>query len=218
MSLNVLARQWPARPRGTGHRDNMGFRELTRDDGQDGGHSASIERIAADRDREAFASLFRHFAPRIKAYCLKRGSAAAMAEEIAQEAMIQVWRRAAQFDRRKASASTWIFTIARNKRIDLFRRESRPEVTDEDIAQETMANMADDGDASEEVARQEAGNELATQIEALPSEQAEVLRKAFYEDKTHQAIAEELNLPLGTVKSRIRLALGRLRNIMSEYR
>lgn len=213
MSLNVLAERpafvFPAR-RGRA----MSTDRYAQDDGTAGDFGAWIEAIAERRDRDAFARLFRHFAPRIKAYCMKRGSPGAGAEEIAQEAMIQVWRRADQFDRRKASAATWIFTIARNKRIDVFRRESHPELTAEDIA----AEGAEDADALDHIAEAEAGETLAGQIEQLPPEQAEVIRKAFYEDKTHQAIAQELGLPLGTVKSRIRLALGRLRNAMSEYR
>jgi RNA polymerase sigma-70 factor (ECF subfamily) len=176
-------------------------------------YGALIGAVAARSDRQAFARLFHHFAPRIKAYCLRRGSAPAAAEEIAQEAMIQVWRRAAQFDPSKASASTWIFTIARNKRIDAFRRESHPEVLPEDIGQE---DNADDG--FDALAGAQAARRIATEVAALPADQAEVVRKAFFEDKTHQTIAEELGLPLGTVKSRIRLALGRLRKTMSEFR
>lgn len=175
-------------------------------------HRAWIAAVAARSDREAFARLFRHFAPRIKAYCMKRGSAAAAAEEIAQEAMVQVWRRAAQYDPAKAAASTWIFTIARNKRIDAFRREARPEVLPEDFDDQDPA-----GDGFDRLADAEAGDKLAAEVGSLPPDQAEVIRKAFFEDKTHQDIARELDLPLGTVKSRIRLALGRLRKSMSEF-
>lgn len=175
-------------------------------------HGAWIAAIAAHADRDAFARLFRHFAPRIKAYCMKRGSSPTAAEEIAQEAMVQVWRRAAQFDPAKACASTWIFTIARNKRIDSFRRESRPEITPEDIGAEEAGP-----DGFDHIADAEAGDRLAAEVGNLPADQAEVIRKAFFEDKTHQDIARELDLPLGTVKSRIRLALGRLRKSMSEF-
>jgi len=171
-----------------------------------------LHSVGAHGDRSAFSDLFEHFAPRIKAYCLKRGSSLSAAEEIAQEAMIKVWRRAAQFDPARASASTWIFAIARNARIDAFRRESRPEVLPEDFDAEDPS-----ADTFGHLADAEAGGKLVAEISTLPPDQAEVVRKAFFEDKTHQEIAQELKLPLGTVKSRIRLALGRLRKSMSEF-
>lgn len=174
--------------------------------------AAWIQEIAEKRSRDAFSTLFKYMAPRIKGYCLKRGSAATAAEEIAQESLIQVWRRAGQFDPSKASASTWIFTIARNKRIDAFRRESRPELTAEDLEIDVGGSTT----SFDHVADAEMGDSLAEKVAGLPPDQAQVIRKAFYEDKTHQTIAEELGLPLGTVKSRIRLALARLRNSMSE--
>lgn len=172
-----------------------------------------IEAVAAKADRAAFAELFRHFGPRVKAFCLSRGASPSQADEITQEAMIQVWRRAGQFDQRKASAATWIFTIARNKHIDMFRRESRPELTAEDLGMDSCVRP----EADEAIADGQLGDELGARIESLAPDQAVVIRMAFYQDKTHQAIAEELDLPLGTVKSRIRLALGKLRAGMSEY-
>jgi RNA polymerase sigma-70 factor (ECF subfamily) len=211
MSLNVQIGRRAAFGSGTGRKGIMATQQQGED--SDSTFGAWIMAVAERSDREAFAGLFAHFAPRIKGYCLKRGSAAAAAEEIAQESLIQVWRRAGQFDPSKASASTWIFTIARNKRIDAFRRESRPELTAEDL------EIDDGGSATsfDHVAEAELGDSLAEKVAGLPPDQAEVIRKAFYEDKTHQAIAEELDLPLGTVKSRIRLALARLRNSMSEH-
>lgn len=175
--------------------------------------AAYIEAIAVNKDREAFKRLFSLMAPRIKAYCLKRGSNPAAAEEMAQETMIQVWRRASQFDAQRASVKTWIYTIARNKRIDHFRKEQRPEITAEDLSQNTSPSL----DAQDHMELAEAGETLAEKIRDLSAEQAEVIHKAFFEDKTHQVIAEELNLPLGTVKSRIRLALNNLRSSMAEH-
>jgi RNA polymerase sigma-70 factor (ECF subfamily) len=175
--------------------------------------AACVEAIAANQDRAAFTRLFNIMAPRLKAYCLKRGSNAAAAEEAAQETMIQVWRRAGQFDPARASVATWIYTIARNKRIDHFRREQHPEITAEDIAWSMSAPV----DAQSGLELAESGETLAEKIEDLSTEQAEVIHKAFFEDKTHQVIAEELNMPLGTVKSRIRLALAKLRSSMVEY-
>jgi RNA polymerase sigma-70 factor (ECF subfamily) len=174
--------------------------------------AAYIEAIAVNKDREAFKRLFGLMAPQIKAYCIKRGSNPAAAEEMAQETMIQVWRRAGPFARR-ASVKTWIYTIARNKRIDHFRKEQRPELTAEDLAQGISPSL----DAQDHMELAEAGETLAEKIRDLSAEQAEVIHKAFFEDKTHQVIAEELNLPLGTVKSRIRLALNKLRSSMAEH-
>ena len=118
-----------------------------------------------------------------------------------------VWRKAHTFDRRKASASTWIFTVARNKRIDMFRRENRPEVDVTDPWFDTQVS----GEAEKSVEQKQLRKMIDGGVKTLPPAQAEILHKAFYEDKSHSAIADELDLPLGTVKSRIRLALERLR-------
>lgn len=170
-------------------------------------HNALVEAIAAERDKEAFAQLFTHFAPRLKSYLLRIGTDESMAEEVAQEAMVMVWRKAESFDRRQASASTWIFTIARNKRIDRLRRERRPELDPDDPALTPTAEAS----ADRVVEAGETQNQLRGAIEKLPAEQSELIRLAYYDDKTHSEIAKDRDLPLGTVKSRIRLALARLR-------
>jgi len=175
--------------------------------------AACVLAIAETQDREAFAQLFGLLAPKVKGYCMKRGASAAEAEETVQETMIQVWRRAKQFDPNRAAVTTWIFTIARNKRIDQFRKEQHPEITEDDVIQ----NMSETVDAHTRIENLEAGTTLADRIRELPQDQAEVIHKAFFEDKTHQVIAEELDMPLGTVKSRIRLALSKLKSSMSEY-
>ncbi len=166
---------------------------------------------AANSGRDAFAALFRHFVPRLRALGIRGGATPEAAEELAQETMIAVWRKAALYDRRQASGSTWIFTIMRNKRIDLFRAERRPEIAPEELA----AEIADTTDVEAQAATNEAVTELRRRVAALPPEQADVLRKAYIEDKTHDAIARELAIPLGTVKSRIRLAVERLRTAMA---
>lgn len=167
-----------------------------------------IEAIAARQDRAAFAELFRHYAPRIKAFLMRGGSDAEVAQEVAQEALILVWRKAASFDRRRASAATWIYAIARNKRIDLIRRSNRPAIeTDDWLA----VFAADEADADTSVLAGQTYSRVKELLEDLSAEQLLVIRKAFFEDKSHSVIAQELGLPLGTVKSRIRLALGRLR-------
>lgn len=171
-----------------------------------------IEAVAARRDRQAFAELFRHFAPRLKAFGVRQGSDRASAEELAQEAMLSVWRKAETFDRRRATAATWVYSIVRNKRIDMFRRENRPEVGLEAAAEQP----AEVDPADERLWLAQAGRSLHDAMATLPAEQLSAIHKAFFEDKSHSVIAEELNLPLGTVKSRIRLALARLRLAVPE--
>jgi len=163
--------------------------------------------VGERQDRKAFADLFRYFAPRCKAYALRIGCPDGEAEELTQEAMVSVWRRAETFDRTKAAASTWIFTIVRNKRIDKMRRE-KPVMAEFEQLERLPAVTVDPGDASDATRVRIVMREA---VDALPADQKLVLEKAFYEDKSHSQVAEELQLPLGTVKSRIRLALSRLR-------
>jgi len=172
-----------------------------------------IEAIAAQQDRAAFASLIRHYAPRVKAFIMRGGTDAETAQEVAQEALIMVWRKAASFDRRRASAATWIYAIARNKRIDIARRTARPAIDTEDWL--TVFAPETEGADSSIVAGQ-TYSRVKELLGDLSADQLVVIQKAFFEDKTHTAIAEELKLPLGTVKSRIRLALGRLREALEK--
>ena len=175
-----------------------------------------LRAVATLRDRAAFAELFQHFAPRLKAFMMKGGADSDTAEELAQEAMIQVWRRAESYDPSRAAASTWIYTIARNKRIDRLRRERRPDMSEEEYT--AALGGADDGGGRGDRAaeRGQAEARLARSVQELPDDQALVVKMAFYEDKSHSAIAAELKLPLGTVKSRIRLALTRLRGMIQD--
>jgi RNA polymerase sigma factor (sigma-70 family) len=173
-----------------------------------------IRAVAEGRDRGAFAALFRHFAPRIAAYCRRAGADAATADEVAQEAMLALWRRAASYDPAKAGVNSWVYTIVRNKRIDLIRRERRPEPgpgLDESGAE--RADPAPDAAAAMEQAQD--ARMLHENLRGLPEDQAAVLRMAYFEDRPHTEISTALGLPLGTVKSRIRLALGRLRGAMA---
>lgn len=172
--------------------------------------AALVEAVAANADRAAFATLFRHFAPKIKGYLVKLGAERAQAEELTQEVMLTVWRKAATFDRRQASAATWMFTIARNRRIDAIRREKRPELDPSDpmLVPDEPAAADDRLDTMEREAR------VARALKTLPREQAELVHEAFFLSKTHTQIAEETKIPLGTVKSRLRLAFGRLRKAM----
>lgn len=173
-----------------------------------------LHAVSVERDRGAFARLFSHFAPRLKAFGLRQGADLAAAEELVQETMLTVWRKAATFDRSMASPTTWIFTIVRNKRIDLFRRENRAEVA----ADEDLDAPSDDTPADELYGMVRSGEAIQQALTMLPEDQLAVLKKAFFEDKSHSVIATEMQLPLGTVKSRIRLALARLRAHLPEER
>lgn len=166
--------------------------------------------IAAERDRQAFTWLYRHYAPRLKSFFLRSGLAANVAEELAQETMLQVWRKAALFDPAKAGAGTWIFTIARNLRIDYLRRERIPSTSDCDIPDEP--DDAPDGEAVLLTSEREA--RVRSALQGLSTEQAAIVRLSFFGEKPHAEIARELGIPLGTVKSRVRLALARLRALL----
>jgi len=173
---------------------------------------AHIEAVAARRDRTAFEQLFEYFAPRVKAYLKRLGMDEPSADEMAQEVMLTVWRKAHLFDRRKAKASTWIFTVARNLRIDRIRRERRPSIDPEDpvIAGEPPST----GEEALDIVQ--IGERVRAALAQLPAEQARVIEMSFFEEKPHSAIAAELNMPLGTVKSRLRLAFGRIRSALAE--
>ena len=171
-----------------------------------------ITAIAERRDRDALALLFDHFGPRIKAYLMRRGADEGTAEEVVQEVMVTLWRRAETFDPARASATTWVFTIARNKRIDLIRREKRPALDPDD------PTLQEPPDRSADLALelQQDAERLRAALQTLPEEQRTLLHHAFFEDKAHSAIAAETGLPLGTVKSRIRLAMARLRTQLQD--
>jgi|TARA_B110000977_G_scaffold159415_1_gene203298 RNA polymerase sigma-70 factor (ECF subfamily) len=171
-----------------------------------------LVRVGRDRDKSAFAELFDYFAPRVKSFLLRFGTDMSLAEEIAQEAMIMVWRRAETYDPRQSAASTWIFTIARNKRIDRLRRENRPlpDMTDPAVMPESIET------GEIQVARMQQEKKIRHALKNLPEEQAKMIFSAYYEEKSHREIAEESGVALGTVKSRIRLALNRLRAHIDE--
>lgn len=166
--------------------------------------------VGREQDRNAFIRLFEYFAPRIKSFLMKGGLSPEEADELAQETMLTVWHKAAGYDPARAAASTWIFTIARNKRIDALRRlASRPESQMNEALQIVDSNNI----LPDDVLRgKEQETALSSAIASLPPEQAALIEKAFFEHKSHSDIAEETKLPLGTVKSRIRLALERLRH------
>jgi RNA polymerase sigma-70 factor (ECF subfamily) len=174
--------------------------------------SAWIADIAERRSRESFALLFSRFAPRVKSYLLKLGARPELAEELAQETLLTVWRKAAYFDPNRASAATWIFTIARNLRIDALRRERHPEALEN--APELAPVEAQPADAI--VVALQRLNRVREAMGDLSADQVEVVRLSFFEEKPHSEISEDLGLPLGTVKSRLRLAMARLRTRLED--
>ena len=175
--------------------------------------SGLLESVAQRRDRSAFAALFDHFAPRIKGFIRRRGVEPAQAEDLAQDVMMTVWKRAALYKREQGAVSTWIFTIARNRHIDVIRREKRPEIDPNDPTLIDGPIPASD----EVVSQTQISAKLRAALEGLPADQVDVLKMNFFQDKPHSEIAAELGLPLGTVKSRVRLALAKLRQAAQDF-
>ena len=169
-----------------------------------------IAQIATERSETAFDILFRYFAPRIKSYCLRLGADASSAEEITQEVMVSIWRNAAKFDPSKASPSTWIFTIARNLSIDRFRKSRRPEFDPND-----PALVPDDQETPDHLVEQtEIEENVRNVMDSLSANERNVLMLSFYENLSHSEISKQLSLPIGTVKSRIRLAFAKIRSAL----
>lgn len=164
--------------------------------------------IRDQQDRSAFAEVFDHFAPRVKGFLIKSGASPDMAEDVAQDAMATVWRKAHLFDPTKASVSTWIFTIARNRRIDVLRKQRRPEPEELTWGPEPEPEQADVLGLQQESAK------LGEALANLPEKQRDLIMRAYYGELTHTEISQATGLPLGTIKSRIRLALDRLRHQM----
>lgn len=167
-----------------------------------------IQRIAAKQDRNAFIELFEATSSRLKAYAMHCGANASDAEEIVQESLLTVWRKAHQFDAAKASATTWLYTIVRNRRIDFARKDRGDQITSDDLWPEPVGeelHNAVESDLNQTIAR--------TLLESLPMEQRQIVFKVYFEGKSHSEIAAELDLPLGTIKSRLRLAMKKLETL-----
>lgn len=181
-----------------------------------------IEAIATKRDRASFIALFQHFAPRIKTFMLRSGVSEAMAEEIAQETMLTVWCKADFFAPSSHGAAAWIFTIARNLRIDALRRQQRDRATNSegnngDTCISVEPHVVDERLTPEaQLAAAQSAGSVHKAIAQLSDEQMRVIQLSFFEQKTHSEIAEHLQIPLGTVKSRLRLALARLRTLLGQ--
>lgn len=171
-----------------------------------------IEAIGRNQDRQAFERLFDTFAPRVKAFLVRQGTPAERAEELTQDAFITVWRKAPLFDASRGNGTTWIYTIARNLRIDDARRDKRAQIYE-------MMDEFDHDDPprpDDILSSSQHAERVRSAMEALPSEQLEVIRLSFVEGAAHGEIASRLGLPLGTVKSRMRLALRRLRQSLED--
>jgi RNA polymerase sigma-70 factor (ECF subfamily) len=152
------------------------------------------------------------FAPRLKGFLLKGGMSEAQTDDLTQEVMLKVWRHADRFDPARGKASTWLFTITRNQRIDYLRKESRPELDPDD----PMLTPEPDRSTDDGLHARQTAERINKAVDTLPDDQAEILRLSFFEELSHSEIADRLALPLGTVKSRIRLAFSRLRHALSE--
>ncbi len=171
------------------------------------GDSALVLAIASGRDRAAFVALFGRYAPRLKSWFARGGLAGQQAEDLVQETMLSVWRKADSFDPSRAGVATWIFTIARNQRIDTLRRSARQVLDDNDPSLAPQSPEAPDTVAGTRQREERIREALAL----LPADQVDVIRMSFFEDRPHAEIEQALGIPLGTVKSRLRLAMNRLR-------
>jgi len=179
--------------------------------------------VAAQQDRDAFVALFKHFAPRVKGYLVRGGTPVHLAEDLAQETMVAVWRRAGSFDPQRAALSTWIFTIARNLRIDHHRHAAAWGAAgqldaDVDVWEAGQQPACGRAGPDEQAQAAQCERDVRRAISELPVENALVLQLSFYEEQPHSAIARELGIPLGTVKSRIRLAVAQLRRKVQPYK
>lgn len=165
-----------------------------------------VQRISEYGDEAAFAELFHYFGPRIKAFLMRGGTDSTLAEECVQDVMATVWHKAKQFDPSRASVSTWIYTIARNRRIDIQRKQRRPEPEELDRRYKEAASQEELIEFQQDCAK------LGEALKSLPKAQLEMIERAYFGEMSHNEISEVTGLPLGTIKSRIRLALERLRH------
>ncbi len=172
--------------------------------------------VANDRCRQSFTRLFNHFAPRLRSYALKQFGNEAQAMELVQDTMTNVWQKAYLFNADKGAASTWIFTIARNIRFDMLRKQQSRK---EDICSEDLWPVLFEQTADPKALSMEHNitlEQVEQYFESLPQKQKDVLEAIYFEGKSQQEVADELGVPLGTVKSRTRLGLQRLKEMLNE--
>lgn len=168
--------------------------------------------VRNDRDRAAFAALFDHFAPRLKAFVMRSGASPGQAEDVVQDVMLTVWRKAALFDPERAQVSAWIYQIARNRKVDVLRKENRA------VPEELEYDPPDEPDADQVLAVEQEAGHLKSALDRLKPDQRDMIEKAYLGELTHQQISDQTGLPLGTIKSRIRLGLERLRHELKDLR
>lgn len=170
-----------------------------------------MQAVMERRDQSAFTEIFDHFTPRLETYLVRLGLDSGSAEELVQDVMLTLWRKAELFDPGKSSLQTWLYRIARNRRVDFARRARTDYVDPQSPA---ILDIAEERRFETEIDSQQRDDIVRVQITTLPEEQRELVRLAFYEGLSHSQIAEQANLPLGTVKSRLRLAFTRLRRAL----
>jgi RNA polymerase sigma-70 factor (ECF subfamily) len=168
--------------------------------------------VGTDRDNKAFIELFDHFQPRVQAQMVRRGLAPYAAADIAQDVMEAIWCKAKQFDRSKSAASTWVFSIAQNRRVDVHRRtrEHTFDIADLSLIPDDRA----DNETSTDTAQRE--RHVHRALDALPLDQFKMVQLAFFEGLSHSTIAARTRIPVGTVKSRLRLAFSRMRRLLTD--
>lgn len=171
-----------------------------------------IIRIATHQDREAFARLFNYYAPRLKGFLIRRGESPEAAEDLAQETLVRMWRRAGSFDPARADAAAWLFAIARNLKIDTFRRDRRAVLHTDDF----LLRPEDPPQPDDVLLGSECRDRVQQAMSTLPADQLDLVRLSFFDGRSHGDIADLTGIPLGTVKSRLRLAFGRLREKLGD--
>jgi RNA polymerase sigma-70 factor, ECF subfamily len=173
-----------------------------------------LQKVAQSRDVEAFRKLFELYGPRVKSYMMRQGADPTTAEDLAQETLLTVWRKAQLYSDEKGSATTWIFTIARNLRIDRLRRE----VSWQPLPENRDEEASDAPDPEEQLSERERRDKVRAALATLPPDQSEVVTLSYVEGLSHSEIAERLGLPLGTVKSRMRLAYQKVKEAVEDIR
>ena len=172
----------------------------------------ALVKIAESQDISSFKKIFDYFSPRLKSFLMKSGADEAVAEEIIQETMAIIWTKADYYDPKVASPSTWIYTIARNKKIDILRKSRKAILEDID----TAILPPIESKADENIEHDQKFEMVAKYLDGLPADQLDLLKMNFFEEKSHGEIAEITKIPLGTVKSRIRLALEKIRGKLEQ--
>ncbi|MFQ3229977.1 sigma-70 family RNA polymerase sigma factor [Reinekea sp.] len=170
-----------------------------------------LEKVAESQDRSAFEALFKHFGPLIKSFAVSSNlhfQGDHLPEELVQDVMMTIWRKAPLYDAKKAAPSTWIFTIARNQRINILRKLNKYR---SDLNADDVWELESEEDLFSDVRVSRIQQQVNEQLYTLPVDQKQIISKVFLEDKSHQQVADELGLPLGTVKSRVRLAMQKLK-------